>query len=853
MTPARLVASLLFTAIAACASAVSIADFNSGVPANVQRNLDKKVTSASLSPTRNPLDNSGAVEFSADLTGWEAGWAGLTIPVDRSTLTSETETVRFSARALANTRELHITLTEADTSRWDANVAVGPEWNRFSIPNYRFVYFSGPEARRTTSPRFSEIVAVDAWVSSKWQGANGFALDDLAIADDVPRLTLHLASSTSVPLQQHTTVTLEARETTGGPVVSFTGDIWLGADYRERANFPERVTMRDGRAEFDLFVRSPQELNLFAYEPHNAIETRVGLIPFPGALFTQIELDRFEGQPQVMANVNLAARVRAEGSTVPLSVHFEAADHTGRVVMARNFPAADAIAGRALISFSMAGLFSFRASLLADPIENLPRLQNNVPEKAEVGKPYPSQFDTLPDGVTSTVVALDLVRLEHLPTTATVIGHDEFSLPVFTLSARENLLYNAPFGISSGALLHLPPDQIPTLGRTRLRWHRRLGSFWARNDLWWNVTQQDPDSFDWSRLDAVVGEYRHNRLNILGMLGYGPSWSDGKAPATTESLGQWRSWASQLFDRYASKLSAYEVWNEPNTALWKPKPDPLAYRELVKTTYEALRTSRTTHRIIAGATAGFDPVFTEIMLSDGYAKYAEDVSFHPYPDRPNESPEANLLPEQCVALREIMTRYGAGSRNIWISEIGWPTGPFGVTEKEQANYLARVYAIALSNRVSKVFWFNLCDWESLPWRGGKDAHLGLLDSRLQLKPAATAYNLLEFMLAQLTHTSTAQHGKAVVHSYSIQTHSYKWQGAMHVAWTPHAGDSETVELPIGAGGGVFAFDYLGAQQFPELVGSKNDDTATTKTYRFRITDEPLYIWDMGVAPKKNKK
>jgi hypothetical protein len=229
-------------------------------------------------------------------------------------------------------------------------------------------------------------------------------------------------------------------------------------------------------------------------------------------------------------------------------------------------------------------------------------------------------------------------------------------------------------------------------------------------------------------------------------------------------------------------------------------------------------------------------------------------------------------------MREIMRRHGIIRKDLWITEIGWPSGPFGVTEKEQANFLTRAYAIALSHRLMKVFWFNLNDWEDLPWEGGKDAHLGLLDSKYRLKPAATAYNITEFMMAEMTARQVANHGKAVVHSYDIQTHSYKWQGTMHIAWTPRMGDEEEIELDLLGGGGIIVIDYLGAEHTPEFVrehpheheheheqgqvdfipGHANaasmqvahDDHPTTKTYRLRITDEPLYVWDMGAPPAR---
>ena len=42
--------------------------------------------------------------------------------------------------------------------------------------------------------------------------------------------------------------------------------------------------------------------------------------------------------------------------------------------------------------------------------------------------------------------------------------------------------------------------------------------------------------------------------------------------------------------RYKGKVSAYEVWNEPNgKVFWDPEPDAAQYTELLKAAYPAIK------------------------------------------------------------------------------------------------------------------------------------------------------------------------------------------------------------------------------------------------------------------------
>jgi hypothetical protein len=399
----------------------------------------------------------------------------------------------------------------------------------------------------------------------------------------------------------------------------------------------------------------------------------------------------------------------------------------------------------------------------------------------------------------------------------------------------------------------------------RLNWQKKIGSSWGRNDLWWNSIQPSPGSYTWGNANAVVVAYRKIAVKLLAILDGFPRWAPGTPPDTDELRSQWYNFVKSVARQYEHLLWGIEVWNEPNSAeYWKPKPDVKAYRELIKTTWKAARTSGTKEipgpRVLAGATAGYDPVFLDEMLAGDMGQYFDVLSFHPYPQDTTQSPDKNNFSEILDEAWNLLKKHNLKKR-IWVTEMGWPSSVAGVSEKVQANFMVRSFVIGIHKRLYKLFWFNLQDWEKLPWSGNDAAHYGLFDTDFHPKPAAAAYNILQFFMASTNPKDITHQGKAIIYSFNVEYQSNKWPGYMHVAWTDDPKVKQTVELPMIAGGDVFAVDYLGHQVQGYKVREEHstgtlsartsasktliDDSVTTATWRFPVTYEPLYIWDAG--------
>lgn len=855
-------------------------------PAKIAHVGDLRVSVASTFAVKDDLDGSPAVEYRADLRGPGARWGGCSLPVAKGSVPAGADIVEFDARMAENSRSMLVVLRQADGSLWTAGVQSSDSWRHYAVPAYRFDPDRVNKDQTATRPDFTALSAIEFRVKNTIDGVNGFAVGSVKLSDAVPTVILRCVSNTTVSLQKPALLAIEAAETTGARPASFNGELWVSVPDRVVTKVPERVAMHEGRAEIPVFPRSPGATELTLYEPYHGYELRVPLNVVQDGLRVDLSFGpEYEQQRIVNANQELKAKLLLSGSaTMPRSMNLRLRDHVGREIFAHTVALGDVYGGKARFAAPSAGLLSADVRLLKEPISELPHALIPWNEAK-----HTTATQVLPAGVTAMEVIGTTVTLEEVPSTATVLCEDHFDVWSVTPTPSENLLYKCPFGLCGAPLFDMPAGTIQRTAEEFGPWHRRADSYIARSEFPWKETEPTSGTFEWEKADAIIKEYRDLHQKVAAVLCCPPSWTGNAAPSDQAGRDTWAAWIDEIFKRFPAKIMGYATWNEPNGPSWPPAPDPDAYGELVKVTYQHLRKITPNPRTIAGETDGFDPGFLGKLLEDGYAPFFDVLSFHWFPEQLSESPEQNGFPDICDAAHELLRHGKAGAKEIWFSELGWPTCLSGVGEKEQANYVTRTYTLALAHHINKVYWYSLFDVSPVPWKGGARAHMGLIDTRFRPKPAVVAFNLVQFMLPQLTFRDETHQGKASIYTFDIMMQSYKWKGVMHVAWTPLPGDEQDIELPIGAGGPLYVMDYLGAEREAKLIREERaenanlqigdesttqakpgsgsptvtaataqssptlaaDDQPTTRTYRFRINHEPLYIWDAGAAPKRH--
>jgi hypothetical protein len=269
-----------------------------------------------------------------------------------------------------------------------------------------------------------------------------------------------------------------------------------------------------------------------------------------------------------------------------------------------------------------------------------------------------------------------------------------------------------------------------------------LGIRWVRGDLSWkNIQPDSPDAYEWERFDRVVDAAQERGLAVLPIVTYTPPWarpagcsSEKCAPADVD---QFAAFAGAAASRYPG-IKTWEIWNEPNYInFWKPKPDPLAYANLLKLTAASIRKSNPAATVLIGGLAnvnssqgGMTPQdFLAVLVRSGATLGVGGLGLH-YP---------NLARLQTI--RSIFTSAGLPELPIWITEYGAPTGgedSLAVTEERQAEIAAdAVEKAAADPGVAALIWHTYHDSGSDP--DDSESHYGLRRADGSKKPAYDAF------------------------------------------------------------------------------------------------------------------
>ena len=253
---------------------------------------------------------------------------------------------------------------------------------------------------------------------------------------------------------------------------------------------------------------------------------------------------------------------------------------------------------------------------------------------------------------------------------------------------------------------------------------------------------------DWARTPVNLAEYPND-----------PYPQEGPP----DDYQQYANFIRFLSEHFVNRVDAIELWNEPNLQReWFNRPLGGAdYMRLFNAAYQAVRSGSNPNITLVTAglaptgindhvTAVDDRAFLNEMYAAGLAGYAENVvvGIHPYgwgnppsatcatdcdpgPDRGWDDQRFFFFQDTINDYRAIMTQHGDSNRQMWITELGWPTfDGFGVqpdpainfftylTEWDQAYYLIDALNYSQSQPyIGRIFIWNL-NWALFAGRDG---------------------------------------------------------------------------------------------------------------------------------------
>jgi len=293
------------------------------------------------------------------------------------------------------------------------------------------------------------------------------------------------------------------------------------------------------------------------------------------------------------------------------------------------------------------------------------------------------------------------------------------------------------------------------------------GAGWVRLDISWAMLQPTSRTA-WSSdglayVDRVVDMAAARNLKVLATLWITPAWANGGRGDRTlpNDPADYANAARVVAARWATKVRAWEVWNEPNSSDFMTGADPAAYAALLKAAYPALHAGDPTTTVVSGGTQYADDAWVARAYAAGMGGAFDALGVHPYPGVADEAPDLPdngtvWRPAHVAAIRNLMTANGDTAKPVWFTEVGWATNSNdglnlsdpasnwqrGVSLATQAAYLTKLMAWSSTlPYVTGVFWYAERD-RTVPAGSTvatlHNARFGLLDEALQPKPAWTA-------------------------------------------------------------------------------------------------------------------
>jgi hypothetical protein len=289
------------------------------------------------------------------------------------------------------------------------------------------------------------------------------------------------------------------------------------------------------------------------------------------------------------------------------------------------------------------------------------------------------------------------------------------------------------------------------------------GAGYARFFMFWQTIEPKRGRFDEFTLKA----YEHALASLpagtraLFVVVGTPPWAGGRfnSHASPRHPAEYASFLHYLAGRFAGKVAAWEIWNEPDAPIWFTG-NAAQYTALLKVAYPAVKSADPNATVVTGGLTGNNFHFLQQLYADGAKGSFDVVSDHTDtacnlnpPGRFTRDRDGRINQFSFLGYREVHKVMLANGDNkpIWLTEMGWDTsrrlcdaGRYrgqkagGISEASQASYLTRAYhCLALDPYVQVSFWFQLQDYAA---QDSSQNRYGLLRSNFTHKPAFKAFS-----------------------------------------------------------------------------------------------------------------
>jgi hypothetical protein len=267
----------------------------------------------------------------------------------------------------------------------------------------------------------------------------------------------------------------------------------------------------------------------------------------------------------------------------------------------------------------------------------------------------------------------------------------------------------------------------------------------VRWPLFWKVAEPSQGDYKWEYTDGVIGALASKGIRVLPAIYATPPYAGStpaKPPLGSENARQgWRRFLRKLVNRYGRHgeywtnptlyqaqypggptlpIAAWQIWNEPNLVRYfDAKPMVHKYARLLWMSHRAIRSQNPRARVVLAGMPGFAEkrawdFLDRLYRNRGIKRKFDVVAIHPY------SQNLYQFRYEIRRMRETMRDHHDRSTPLWITEMGWGSGPpdgtFNKGPEGQKQVLKRSFRLLLRRRhhwnMQHVFWFQWQDPQS---------------------------------------------------------------------------------------------------------------------------------------------
>jgi MYXO-CTERM domain-containing protein len=252
---------------------------------------------------------------------------------------------------------------------------------------------------------------------------------------------------------------------------------------------------------------------------------------------------------------------------------------------------------------------------------------------------------------------------------------------------------------------------------------------WVRIDLNWFDAEPQQGNYNFAPFDALINAATAKGLNVLAVLAYTPAWAsagNARGDSTNNDVpnaGTYASFVTAVVNRYKSKVTHYELWNEPNLGeFFEGTPQDYTSRVLVPGA-QAVHAACPACKVVAPGLASIGSQYATWMdASLAAAKNDIDiVSGHIYAQFTQDDPGAGTTSDSFfnkleshrvvkvgtvtvyegpLSFREVMAKHNV-TKPFWLTETGKTATP-GNAQQEDAQKL--YYRRVLEAMLTRPWW-----------------------------------------------------------------------------------------------------------------------------------------------------